>query len=67
MAGKKFLNPLFKLLLCLFGTSLMAFYVYDSLETGAALDTTLVLRILVLIGFVYLLIQSARDLLGKKD
>lgn len=67
MAGKNFLNPLLKLFLCVFGTSLMGFYVYVSLESGAPLDTTLFLRILVLAGFIYLLIQSARDFLGKRD
>lgn len=67
MAGKNFLNPLLKMFLCAFGTSLMGFYVYGSLKSEAPMDTTLALRILVLIGFVYLLIQSARDFLGKRD
>lgn len=65
MAGNKFLNPLIKLALCIFGTSLLGYYVYESLSSGGSIDSIVAVRILVLIGFVYLLIQSARELTSK--
>lgn len=65
MAGAKFLNPYIKLFLCIFGTSLIGYYLYESIIAGAKVDTIIVLRSLVLLGFIYLLIQSARDILKK--
>ncbi len=67
MAGKKFLNPLLKVLLCFFGTSLLGYYVYESFLTSPGLDGITIARILVLAGFVYLLIQSVRDFLKTRD
>jgi ABC-type Fe3+ transport system permease subunit len=65
MAGKQFLNPFLKLVLCVFGTSLIGFYVYESVISGANHDATFFVRILVLLGFIYLLFQSAREIISK--
>ncbi len=67
MAGKNFLNPTVKILLCVFGTALIGYYVYESFTAGAPMDSTFIIRIMVLIGFIYLLIQSVRDLSGKNQ
>lgn len=65
MAGKQFLNPFLKLILCIFGTSLIGFYVYESVISGTTADSIFFVRILVLLGFIYLLFQSAREVIRK--
>lgn len=67
MAGKNFLNLNLKILLCLFGTSLIGYFVYDSLATNAPFDITFVVRILTLLGFIYLLIQSVKTLFKNRN
>ena len=70
MAGKKFLNPLIKVIICLLGLLILGYFIHAPLRQvifgdGTA-DKILVLRVLVMIGFLYLLAQSIREII-KRD
>ncbi|MFH0959765.1 MAG: hypothetical protein V1897_13795 [Pseudomonadota bacterium] len=67
MAGKKFLNPTIKIVICVSALTLLGYFVIDPLQDAifrnGPIDKFLIGRILVMMGFVYLLIQSLRELL----
>ena len=70
MAGKKFLNPFIKIIICLLGLFILGYFSHASLRDvvlgdGSA-DKILVVRLLVMIGFLYLLAQSVREII-KRD
>jgi hypothetical protein len=70
MAGKKFLNPFIKIIICLLGLLILGYFSHSSLREvvlgdGSA-DKILVVRLFVMIGFLYLLAQSVREIM-KKD
>ncbi len=70
MAGKKFLNPFIKIIICLLGLLILGYFSHASLREvvlgGGSADKILVVRLLVMIGFLYLLAQSVREIM-KKD
>jgi hypothetical protein len=63
MAGKNFLNPLLKMILCSIGIFAMAYYLIPALQSDKPIETLDGIRGLVLLGFGYLLIQSLRQLI----
>lgn len=66
MAGMKFLNPALKVLICALGMTIMGYFLYESLSTGALYDGMTIVRALVFIGFTYLLVKSVADLAVQK-
>ena len=70
MAGKKFLNPTIKIMICLSAMALLGYFVVDPLQAAifgdGPVDKFLIGRVLVMISFVYLLVQSLRELLQKR-
>jgi len=64
MAGKKFLNVYVKILLCLLGMGIMAYFIYPSVQAGEFSDYLTIARALVFLGFCYLLVQSIREALS---
>ena len=70
MAGKKFLNPISKIVICLAGVLILGYFVhtplYEAIFSNGPWDTVLVARLVVMIAFVYLLAQSLREL-SKRD
>jgi hypothetical protein len=63
MATKDFLNVYIKIALCLLGMGLMAYFIYPSVQAGEFSDHLTIVRVLVFLGFSYLLVQSVRKLL----
>lgn len=61
MGGLKFLNPLTKIILCTLGMAVMGYFVYGAFLNGELYETTNIVRVLVFLGFSYLLIQSLKD------
>jgi hypothetical protein len=70
MAGKKFLNPALKIIICLVAIAILGYFVheplYEAVFSNGPVDKILTARVLVLIGFVYLFVHSVRELL-KRD
>ncbi len=70
MAGKKFLNPISKIVICLAGILILGYFVhtplYKAIFDNGPWDNMLVGRLVVMIAFVYLLAQSLREL-SKRD
>ncbi|MDA8406011.1 MAG: hypothetical protein M0T73_04010 [Deltaproteobacteria bacterium] len=66
MAGKKFLNPISKIVICLAGVLILGYFVhmplYEAIFLNGPWDNMLVGRLVVMIAFVYLLAQSVREL-----
>jgi hypothetical protein len=67
MAGDKFLNPILKAALCSIGTVTMAYLVIAQIEAGGPYDHLAFARILVLLGFLYLLVQSVRQIFQRRE
>lgn len=67
MAGKKFLHPLTKVGLCAAGMLLMGYFLVPSLLSGSLADQTDIVRLLVFLGFTYLLIRSIMDFVSKQQ
>ncbi len=68
MAGKKFLNPFLKATLCIIGIGAMAYLLVPQVRSGGPYDYLALGRALVLLGFVYLLAQTVKDMLwGRKN
>jgi hypothetical protein len=61
MAGAKFLKPTSKVVLCILGMIIMAYFVYPDLAAGTFSNGLTILRIAVFLGFAYLLVQSVRE------
>jgi hypothetical protein len=66
MAGIKFLNPALKIILCALGMTIIGYYLYDSILAGATNDRMTIVRVLVFLGFTYLMIKSALELIEHK-
>jgi len=64
MAGKRFLNPILKIVLCLAGMFTIGYFLYPSILSGNVFDGMGIVRLLVFLGFSYLLIKSVGDLRG---
>ncbi|HTY23371.1 MAG TPA: hypothetical protein VMC85_09600 [Desulfomonilaceae bacterium] len=68
MAKKRLLNPLLKVALCSMGVAAMAYLLIPPAVSGGPYDYLTMARASVLLGFVYFLIQSLRQVLrGPKD
>jgi hypothetical protein len=67
MAGKKFLNPLLKIVLCIVGMVVLAYHASPEIAVGNLNDHMTVLRLLVFAGFTYLLVQSVREVLDRSQ
>jgi hypothetical protein len=65
MAGKKFLHPLLKMVLCVVGILTMGYFLHHSFEQGTWTEWTNFVRGLVFLGFAYLLVQSIRDFASR--
>ena len=68
MNGKKFLNPYAKVILCVLGILIIGYYVLIQIQSGLIYDNLLIfiIRVIVLLGFTYLLVRSIADLV-KSD
>jgi hypothetical protein len=66
MAGLKFLNPVLKVILCALGMVIIGYFLYESISTGTLNDRMTMLRALVFLGFTYLMIKSALELIDHK-
>ncbi len=62
MAGDKFLNPILKAIVCSVGTAIMGYVVITQIASEAPYDHLAFVRTLVLLGFLYLLAQSIRQI-----
>jgi hypothetical protein len=67
MAGDKFLNPILKAALCSVGTAIMAYVVVTQIASGSPYDHLAFLRTVVLLGFLYLLVQSVRQIFQQRE
>jgi TRAP-type C4-dicarboxylate transport system permease small subunit len=66
MAGKKFLNPTIKIIICLLAIAVLGYFVVqEALFQNDPVNKFLIGRILVMIGFAYLLVQSLREMFRK--
>jgi TRAP-type mannitol/chloroaromatic compound transport system permease small subunit len=67
MAGKKFLNPTIKIMICLSAITVLGYFVVqEAIFQNDPVNKFLIGRLLVMIGFVYLLVQSLRELLQNR-
>ena len=68
MNGKKFLNPYAKVILCVLGMLCIGYYVLIQIQSGLIYDNLLIfiIRVIVFLGFTYLLVRSISDLV-KSD
>jgi len=67
MAGKKFLNPILKIVICVTGMILMGHYLYPSVRSGDFGDNLTIVRGLVFLGFTYLLVQSIKQMIAPSE
>jgi hypothetical protein len=67
MAGKSFLNPILKIVLCSIGVLVMGYFVYGSVQAGEISERITIIRALVLVGFAYLLVQSVKELVIQRE
>lgn len=67
MAGKKFLNPLLKIILCIIGMVVLAYHGSPAVMAGNFDDHMTIVRLLVFVGFTYLLVQSLREVLDRSE
>jgi hypothetical protein len=67
MAAKRFLNPILKSFICVAGMGTMGLFIHPVLQTGVEWDSIFYVRVVVFLGFSYLLFQSVRQLLGSPE
>jgi hypothetical protein len=68
MAGKKFLNPILKIAICVTGMLVMGYFLYPAALSGTIGDNLTIVRALVFLGFTYLLVQSIKQMVeGRED
>jgi hypothetical protein len=67
MAGNKFLNPILKIVICLIGMLVMGYFLYPSVKSGIIEDNLTVLRALVFLGFTYLMVQSIKQIIERRE
>jgi hypothetical protein len=67
MAGNKFLNPILKMVICLIGMLVMGYFLYPSVKSGIIEDNLTVLRALVFLGFTYLMVQSIKQIIERRE
>ena len=71
MAGKRFLDPKIKIILCLLGFLILGYFahgpLYEAVFSDGQWDRMLVGRLVVMGAFAYLLGQSIKELIVKKE
>ena len=67
MAGKKFLNPVLKAVLCSIGVVSMVYLLVPQVGSGGPYDYLTLARALVLLGFIYLLGQTVKEMLKGRE
>ena len=67
MAGKEFLNPILKIVICIAGMLVMGYFLYPSVRSGIIEDNLTILRALVFLGFTYLLAQSIKQMIERRE
>jgi hypothetical protein len=67
MSGKRFLNPLLKIVLSLIGMFAVGYQLYVWIVSGTAYDNLTIVRALVFAGFFYLMVQSVRQILNSGE
>jgi hypothetical protein len=67
MAGKKFLNPVWKIAICVAGMLIMGYFLYSSIRSETFDDHLTILRALVFLGFTYLLAGSIKQMLQPPE
>jgi hypothetical protein len=67
MAGKEFLNPILKIVICIAGMLVMGYFLYPSVRSGIIEDNLTILRVLVFLGFTYLLAQSIKQMIERRE
>ncbi len=67
MAGNKFLNPILKMAICITGMFVMGYFLYPSVRSGTIEDNLTILRALVFLGFTYLLVQSIKQIIERRE
>ncbi len=67
MAGDKFLNPILKATLCSIGIATMAYLLIVQIGSGGPYGHLAFARVLVLLGFLYLLVQSVRQIFQRRE
>jgi hypothetical protein len=67
MAGNKFLNPILKMAICIAGMFVMGYYLYPSVLSGTLEDNLTIMRGIVFLGFTYLLVQSIKQMLERRE
>jgi hypothetical protein len=67
MSGKRFLNPFLKVVLSLIGMSAVGYQLYIWFGSGEPYDTLTIVRGLLFAGFLYLFLQSLRQLMSRPN
>jgi len=62
MAGKKFLHPLSKIILCAIGTFVVGYFLLSAIQSGDYHDRMTIVRGLVFLAFSFLLVRSISEL-----
>lgn len=63
MARPTFLNPYLKAVICMAGMACMGYFLYPVLLTGSFSDALTIARALVFLGFTYLFVATAREII----
>lgn len=61
MAGKKFLNPIGKMILCLIGMLVMGYFLLPAIQSGDYDDRMTIVRGIVFLAFSILLVRSIAE------
>ena len=67
MAGVRFLNPYLKVVICFIGMSLMVYFLYLDILAGHLYDIAIIGRVLLFVGFVYLLVKTVKQIIGRQS
>ncbi|MDQ7781254.1 MAG: hypothetical protein RDU20_00150 [Desulfomonilaceae bacterium] len=67
MAGKKFLNPITRIVLCSIGMIVMGYFLLPAIQSGDYGDRTTIARALVFLAFGVLLIRSIAGIWRRTD
>ncbi len=67
MAGKKFLSPLLRIVLCAAGMLILGYFIASTFRDGTFGDLTDLLRLVVFLGFAFLLVRGILDIVRHKN
>jgi len=67
MAGKKFLNPFAKIILCAMGMLVMGYFLFPAIQSGDYYDRMTIVRGLVFLAFSFLLVRSIAEVWRGTD